>query len=77
MAYLQGLMVIDKHLTKLHRVHYDMGYGYIGRKFRVEVHICVVIAAVASFIVCSRAHDGDFIPLHIGLRLNPVAMSRQ
>ena len=67
--------MIDRHLTQLHRVHYDMGDGYIGREFRVEVHRRAAIAAVAAVDVCSRARDGDFVPLHIGLRLNPVAMS--
>ena len=47
MACLQGLMVIDRHLTQLHRVHYDMGDGYIGHEFRVEVHRRAVVAAVA------------------------------
>ena len=51
-----------------------MGDGYIGHEFRVEVHRH---AAVAAVVMCSRARDGDFVPLHIGLRLNPTAMSHQ
>ena len=71
MARLQGLMVIDKRLTQLHRVYYDMEDSYIGLELGVEVH------RIAAVVACSRARDVDFAPLHIGFRLISATMSHQ
>ena len=70
-------MVTDRNFTQSFRAHYEMDERCIGCEFRVVYHCFTAPAANIDGANHSRAHEGIFIPQHIGIRLNLGAMSRQ
>ena len=74
---LPGLRVIDRNFSQSLRAHYEMDDSCISREFRVVYHRFTDVVADTVGPNYSRACEGVFIPLHISLRLNLVAMSRQ
>ena len=70
-------MVIDRHFTQLLRAHYEMDDSCISREFRVVYHRFIDVAADTAGLDYSRVREGVFVQLHICLRLNLAAMSRQ